>query len=89
MQPQHPPELGDHLGVGVAGRGRDAGWGPADPRVLGDLDPQLLRERLEPRVVPAPLTRGVLDPADVGQGVRGLVQQRSGSVRDSQLWTWQ
>jgi len=65
VQPQHPPQLADHPGVGLARARGDGRRGPADPRVLRDLDPEFLGECLELRVVPPPLPTGVLDVADV------------------------
>ena len=60
VQPQHPP-LGDHLRVGVASSGGDAGRGPADAGVLADLDPEFLGERSDDAGPPG---RGAAGRAD-------------------------
>lgn len=70
---QRGPECGELGGVGGAGVGRDGGVGPPRLPGLRDLKAQLEGEGPVPGVVVATLAGGVLDPAGVTEGARGLV----------------
>lgn len=75
VQAQGLTEPGECGRVACAGGLRQRGGRPADTRVLGDGDTELLGLHLEPGVVVAALPARVFDPSHVREGVGGFVQQ--------------
>ena len=63
------------------GSGRHGRRGPSERRVRGDVEPQLLGDRLELAVVIATLTAGVFDATLPGHGVSRLMQQKAEHIQ--------
>jgi hypothetical protein len=71
---QRDPKVLDHSGVLDHGDLGHPGDGPADGAGLGHGQAEFVGEGGVPAVVVLSLPARVLDPAGVGQGMRGLVQ---------------